>query len=151
MPAFPLALRAAVASVLAFAAPVRADDAAENPGGRLSLELNALADVAGGCQLSFLVTNGTPADLAAVVFEAVLIDTQGRVDRLTLFDLGALPAGRPRVRQFLLPDTGCAGLGTILINGASRCEIAGAAADAAVATCTRALELSTRTDVGMIG
>ena len=113
----------------------------------LSLDLNSTKDVEGGCQISFVVTNSTGTDLDAAVFEAVLMDDKGQVDRLTLFDFAALPSGRPRVRQFVVPQTACAGLGAILINGANRCEAAGAA----VPVCAQGLTLSSRVKMELIG
>ncbi|MBE9637952.1 hypothetical protein IQ782_13945 [Salipiger pacificus] len=115
--------------------------------GVLSLELNATKSVESGCQLSFLIRNGHDTDIDAAVYETVLLNTEGQVDRLTLFDFGSLPAGRPRVRQFVVPGTGCDGLGQILINGANRCEAGGAESD----LCTKGLELKSRSDVEVIG
>lgn len=115
--------------------------------GTLSLELNTTKSVEAGCQLSFLIQNGHDTDIDAAVYETVLLDTEGQVDRLTLFDFGTLPAGRPRVRQFVVPGTGCDGLGQILINGANRCEAGGAESD----LCTKGLELKSRSDVEVIG
>jgi hypothetical protein len=135
-------LRAIALATALSAAPAAAQEAPA-----LHLELNDLSEVPGGCQISFLAANATGADLDAVVFEAVLIDGQGRVDRLTLFDFGALPAERPRVRQFVLPDIACADLGRILINGAHRCETGGAASPA----CGAALRPTTRTGVELAG
>ncbi|GAA6203039.1 hypothetical protein [Aquicoccus sp. SU-CL01552] len=121
--------------------------AQEAPTPSLSIELNALTPLDRGCALSFLALNGRSADVSRAVFEAVLFDRAGRVDRLMLFDFAALPAGRPRVRQFVVPDLGCATLGRILFNGASSCEGTGLAPDA----CTKGLDLTTRTDVEVIG
>lgn len=115
--------------------------------GTLSLELNTTKTVESGCQLSFLINNGHDTDIDAAVYETVLLNTEGQVDRLTLFDFGALPAGRPRVRQFVVPGLGCDALGQILINGANRCEAAGADSD----LCTKGLELKSRSDVEVIG
>lgn len=121
-----------------------AQDAAA-PG--LSVELNATQAVEQGCQLSFLIRNSHDTDIDSAVFETVLLDKGGQVDRLTLFDFGQLPAGRPRVRQFVVPGTQCDGLGQILINGASRCEAGGAASS----LCIDGLMLNSRTDVEVIG
>ncbi len=115
--------------------------------GTLSLELNTTKSVESGCQLSFLIQNGHDTDIDAAVYETVLLDAEGQVDRLTLFDFGTLPAGRPRVRQFVVPGTGCDGLGQLLINGANRCEAGGAESD----LCTKGLELKSRSDVEVIG
>ncbi|WP_246252339.1 hypothetical protein [Parasulfitobacter algicola] len=56
-----------------------------------------------------------------VVYEAVLFDKNGQVNRLTLFDFGSLPSQRPRVRQFAVPQMTCENLGRVLFNGASTC------------------------------
>ncbi|WP_353473930.1 hypothetical protein PVT71_18555 [Salipiger sp. H15] len=125
--------------------PLAAQEAAES--GTLSLELNTTKSVESGCQLSFLIRNGHATDIDAAVYETVLLNTDGQVDRLTLFDFGALPAGRPRVRQFVVPGVACDALGQILINGANRCEAGGAESD----LCTKGLELKSRGDVEVIG
>lgn len=116
-------------------------------GAHLSIELNALQPVDDACQISFLIQNGHDVDIDQAVFEAVLFDTEGRVDRLTLFDFGALPSARPRVRQFVVPGLACASLGRVLINGAETCSGDGVPQDA----CTKALDLRTRTDVEVLG
>ena len=96
-------------------------------------------------RISFLIQNGHDSDIARAVYEAVLFDTEGRVDRMTLFDFGNLPAARPRVRQFLVPGLVCSDLGRLLINGAETCEAASPGA------CTQDLHLRSRTEVEIIG
>lgn len=137
---------AALCAAAALAAPAPAA-AEEEIGARLSIELNTARSVEGGCELSFLAINGHPRDVEAAIFEAVLFDAEGRVERLTLLDFGALPAGRPRVRQFVLPETTCEGLGEVLFNGVTDC----AAGDLGPAACTDALELRSRAQIGVIG
>ncbi|WP_093120597.1 hypothetical protein [Salinihabitans flavidus] len=116
-------------------------------GAHVSIELNALEPIEDACRISFLVQNGHDTDIEQAVYEAVLFDTEGRVDRLTLFDFGALPAARPRVRQFLVPGLSCADLGRLLINGVETCTGDGIPADA----CTDGLELQSRADVEVLG
>lgn len=87
--------------------PLAAQETAPAVG--LTIELNATKGVEQGCQLSFLIRNGHETDIDSAIYETVLLDTSGQVDRLTLFDFGELPAGRPRVRQFVVPGTGCDG------------------------------------------
>ena len=120
---------------------------AEAPAPVLGLELNTVSEAEGACRLTFLAENGLGADLDALVLEAVLVTAEGDVDRLTLFDFGALPAGRPRVRQFDLSGLSCAALGQVLVNGAADCAGAGLAPGA----CIEALRLSTRTGVEVAG
>lgn len=134
-------------AALCLGAPLAAQDsAADTPPAAISLELNAQEQTERGCKLSFLARNGTGGDIDAAVYETVLFDSTGQVDRLTLFDFGALPANKPRLRQFVVPGLQCDALGQVLINGAATCE-AGAGAD----VCTKALTLSSRTDVEMMG
>lgn len=128
-----------LSSLFLFAPP----GAADGSGGRLLLELNRIDALEGACRLTFVAENGLGADLDALSLETVLIDTDGRVERLTLFEFGQLPDGVPRVRQFDIAGMACDRLGRVLINGVAECG--------AVASCGAALELSTRTDVEVIG
>jgi len=52
--------------------------------GRVSVELNAVETVETSCKLTFLITNGVAQAIDKVVYEAVLFDANGQVDRLTL-------------------------------------------------------------------
>jgi len=124
---------------LGLAQPAAAQDAAA----ALGLELNRIDDIENACRLTFLVENTLGQDLDTLALETVLIDREGRVDRLTLFEFGALLDAVPRVRQFDIPGLACDALGRVLINGVSDC--------APVAECGEALELSTRTEVELIG
>lgn len=116
-------------------------------GAHVSIELNAVGPGDGACTLTFLVINGHDRPIDKAVYETVLFDGSGQVDRLTLFDFGTLPAGRPRVRQFSVPGLGCGDLGQVLINGAHACSASGLADDA----CDAGLQVSTRTDVEVVG
>jgi hypothetical protein len=138
----------AAAMSLALAAPAAGQEAAapEPPG--LELSLNTIGPVeGGGCRLTFVIRNGLAADLAGMVAEAVLFDGAGHVDRITLFDFGALPAGRPRVRQFDLDGPSCDTLGQVLINGFETCEGEGLAPGA----CLEGLRLSSETGIEVTG
>ncbi|SEK38547.1 hypothetical protein SAMN05421666_1623 [Roseovarius nanhaiticus] len=116
-------------------------------GAHLMIELNAAESLAEGCKLSFLAFNGHPADIDDVTFEAVLFDAAGQVDQLTLLGFGALPAARPRVRQFVIPGMACDAIGQVLFNGTSVC----ASASLAPGACTNDLELSSKTDIEVTG
>lgn len=135
----------AISCALLAATPLAAQDT--DLANRLLIELNAAQPQDDGCKLSFLVQNGHATDIGKAVFETVLFDASGQVDRLTLFDFGALPAGRPRVRQFVIPGTACDGISQILFNGASTCE----AGDLGPAACTGDLLLDSRTDTEVTG
>ncbi|MGR3546191.1 MAG: hypothetical protein ACU0CB_04750 [Roseovarius sp.] len=114
----------------------------------LALTLNSQETTeAGGCRLTFVLQNDLAAALERLVAEAVLFDAAGRVASLTLFDFGALPEGRPRVRQFDLAGQGCDGIGAVLINGIGTCDGAGITPGA----CLAALRLASETDIEVTG
>ncbi|MCH2165297.1 MAG: hypothetical protein MK098_11680 [Marinovum sp.] len=109
-------------------------------GAHLDIELNATNPQDSGCLLSFVVQNGHAHNIDSAVFEAVLFDAQGQVNQLTLFDFGALPQARPRVRQFVVPGLQCNDLSRLIFNGASTCEGDGVN----VAMCSEDLTLRSR-------
>ncbi|MEM1007189.1 MAG: hypothetical protein AAGB28_04155 [Pseudomonadota bacterium] len=113
----------------------------------LSIELNTHEQADSGCQLTFVANTSIAGGVEKVVFETVLFNTDGGVDLLTLFDFGAIPAGSPRVRQFILPNTQCVEIGKILINGVQTCSVA----DQNPGICSTGLSLSSRTNVEMQG
>lgn len=113
-------------------APARAQTAP--PERHVLLDLNVLQPTQGGCRLTFVVANGldTPIDRAA--FEMALFDMAGVVDRLTVLDFKALPAGKTKVSRFEIKGVDCADLGRVLINEATECTGAGTAPDACLAS-----------------
>lgn len=115
--------------------------------GKLAVELNAAETTQGNCRLTFLITNGLAADLEKTVYETVLFNKSGQVDRLTLFDFGALPHARPRVRQFAVPGVTCDSLGRILFNGANTCVGEGLDPKA----CDAGFTPTSRTDIEVLG
>ncbi|RYH04472.1 hypothetical protein EU805_03665 [Salipiger sp. IMCC34102] len=100
--------------------PLAAQEAA--PEAPLSVALDAADQVETACRLTFVARNEAEAGVEALVIETVAFDLDGGVSRIALFDFGALPAGLPRVRQFDLPDTDCAALSSLLVNGVQTCE-----------------------------
>lgn len=116
-------------------------------GAAVLIELNAVKSSETGCTLTFLTLNGHQHPIEKAVYETVLFDSSGQVDRLTLFDFGTLPPGRPRVRQFTVQGITCNGLGKVLINGAHTCE----APELTATACEAGLILDTRTEIEVIG
>ncbi|MFV0491688.1 MAG: hypothetical protein ACK5M4_07705 [Pseudorhodobacter sp.] len=130
-------------AMICFASPAPAQDGKA----ALTIEVNAAQSVENGCNLSFLVENSLDSDIAGAVFETVIFNAEGQVARMTLFDFGALPAGRPRVRQFVLGGQGCDAIGRILFNGAQSCTGEGLTP----AACEAALKLQSRTNIEVAG
>ncbi|MEM7596182.1 MAG: hypothetical protein AAF382_00705 [Pseudomonadota bacterium] len=116
-------------------------------GKAVSIELNAVKEGDSSCALTFMIINGHDSAIDKAVYETVLFDSSGQVDRLTLFDFGTLPPGRPRVRQFSVGGMSCANLGQILINGSHTCDAAGLEP----AACDKDLLLNSRTEIEVIG
>jgi hypothetical protein len=114
---------------------------------QISVELNAAETTEDACKLTFMITNGLETPVDKIIYEAVLFDTEGQVDRLTLFDFGTLPPARPRVRQFVVPQTTCEDLGRILFNGANACETDGSASG----VCDTGLLPTSRTSIEVLG
>ncbi len=135
----------AVTTSLAFATGAVAQD--DELGAAVLIELNAVKSNEGSCTLTFLVMNGHANQIEKAVYETVLFDSAGQVDRLTLFDFGTLPPGRPRVRQFSVSGIACDGLSQVLINGAHTCE----APELANTACDAGLTLGTRTKIEVVG
>ncbi|MFG6568420.1 hypothetical protein [Sulfitobacter sp. 1A13679] len=148
MPHFRSAFLAALSLTIAQGAAAEtpaATPASASPA--LKVELNAADTTEANCKLTFLITNELSAPLDKAVYETVLFDREGTVNRLTLFDFGELPVGRPRVRQFVVPQTTCENLGRILFNGVQSCDGAGIEAG----TCESALAPATRTEIEVLG
>lgn len=143
-------IRCAICAALSIAAPAaqaqaQAQDAI---GPRVQVELNTAQSHTDNCTLTFLIQNGHAADIDRAVYEAVVFDTSGQVERLTLFDFGPLPAARPRVRQFVISGLSCDGISQILINGAQTCD----APDLDATACQDGLAVSSRSaTLGLIG
>ncbi|MCZ4351711.1 hypothetical protein O4H61_04225 [Roseovarius aestuarii] len=115
--------------------------------GKISVELNAAVSTDTSCTLTFMIINGLDAQIDKAVYETVLFDTDGQVNRLTLFDFGSLPPARPRVRQFAVHEMSCDQLGRVLFNGANTCE----GADLEDGICAKGLTLSSRTNIEVLG
>jgi len=113
----------------------------------LFLELNEVQDVGTACRLTFLVRNETGQAIDQSIFETVVFDSSGSVVSLSLFDFRELPADRPRVRQFELPNTACGTVGKVLINGANSCLVEGGESE----ICDRTLSLRSRQTVELLG
>jgi hypothetical protein len=115
--------------------------AATSPG--ITVELNRLETVDKGCRLSFVFTNAMPVAVDGLAIEAVLFDTDGRVDRFLLLKARPLPQGKTRVQQFDVTQASCAGIGRVLLNDVTAC--AGEGLDASA--CLEAIRPQSRADI----
>lgn len=93
--------------------------------------------------MTFVVRNGFATQLDKSAFEMVIFNGDGLVERMTVFDFGALPSGKTVVRQFEMPNMACDGIGRILVNGAKACTGEGITPD----ICIGALKADSKADV----
>lgn len=106
----------------------------------LKIELNALADAKDSCRVTFLLTNGMPAEISKAAFEFAFFNKAGGVERLTVLNFGRLQKGRTTVRQFDISGGPCTTYSRILVNAVKSCDgVAGEAdaCEAALATANR--------------
>lgn len=111
----------------------------------IDLELNRLEPTDKGCMMSFVIRNGLASPIEEASYEMVLFNREGLVERLTVFNFGALAAGKTVVRQFELAGSGCEGIGRLLVNGAKSCKGEGLSADG----CVAALSTSSKAGVAL--
>lgn len=135
-----------LAAALLFPDPSPAQQT-EGESAGLSVELNAADPVGETCRLTFVLRNDMDVDIDQLTVETVLFSKEGQVVLLTLFDFAAIPVGRPRVRQFQVPNVSCDSLGMVLVNGADTCS--GDGLDPA--TCESTLSVSSRTNIALEG
>lgn len=134
----------ASALVLAVSLSAPAAAARERPApAGLSLELNRIEQNGPACRATLIAMNGFEENLDETAFELVMFDKAGLISLMTVFDFGALPAGKTLVRRFDLPQTDCSGLKRILVNGVSRC--AGKGID--IARCRTNLTTDNRAEI----
>ncbi|WP_420407551.1 hypothetical protein [Hoeflea sp.] len=132
----------ALAMVAGFLSSGHGASAQDQQSGNIGIELNRLEQNGEACRLTFVVGNGLGSDLSGSGFEMVVFDANGLVRLMTVFDFGALPAGKTVVKRFELPDTGCESVSRILVNSAARCS--GPGVDAS--QCAAALTTTNRTE-----
>ena len=108
--------------------------------GNFELELNTAADVSDGCRLTFVATNTTGIALTETSFEVAAFNAEQVVSAILVLEFGELPLNKTRVVQFDLPQTKCAALSRILVNGQDACK----SADGEHDICLKFLSASSR-------
>lgn len=112
--------------------------------GRISIELNRTETVERDCRVTLMVSNRAEADLAKLSLELVLIGGDGKVADFLRVGILPVAAGRSRAQRFDIAGMACEGLGRILLNDVSGCEMP----PAAPAACAGLIDPSSRTAIG---
>jgi hypothetical protein len=111
--------------------------------GRLTIELNKLEDTDEGCRSLFVFDNRTGHELRRFRVDLALFDPKGVYAKQLLIDLAPLYDDKKVVTSFLLADTPCATIGSVLVNDVPWCEDGvGARLD-----CVALLEVASRAQV----
>jgi len=107
----------ALAAVTVWQADSHAQDA-----GVLTVELNKMEDSEQGCLSSFLFDNRTGHQLNRFQLDLVFFDPEGIAAKQMLLDMAPLYVDKQTFATFLLDDTACDKIGSVLVNGVPACE-----------------------------
>jgi len=128
-----------LAAPLAFATPVLAADEA------ISVQLNGAETVGGACRVTMVVRNDLATALSEFGLDLVVFDGSGGVADYAAVDIGALPQGKTRVRQYDVGRIDCGAISSLLVNDVRACK--GEGVDPAA--CLSRLKVSTRTAIDL--
>lgn len=133
LPILALALTAATASA-----------SAQPPA--LTIELNKLAPVEGGCRAFLVFRNTTDSAFSEFKLDLVMFDTAGVIAKRMALDPAPLPAEKTTVKLFDIQGVACADLGQVLMNEVMACaDQSGARSD-----CTDLIESTSRGAVALV-
>jgi hypothetical protein len=90
--------------------------------GALTIELNKMENTAQGCLSSFLFDNRTGHQLSRFQLDLVFFDPDGIAAKQMLLDMAPLYADKKTFASFLVDETACDKIGSILVNAVPRCE-----------------------------
>ena len=116
------------------------------PAGAIAIQLNEAVTVDGACRLTFVFRNDLPAPVQALGLDLVMFDRSEGISGYAAVDVGTLPAGKTRVRQYDVARGDCADLSRVLLNDIRACEIE---ADTG-GDCLPLLNLSSRSEIDLI-
>ncbi|WP_193183001.1 Tat pathway signal protein [Nisaea sediminum] len=135
-----------ILTVLASAVLSVSVSAADLSGKRLLVELNKMEPAGEDCRTTWVLNNGTGADLARLKLDIVAFDSDGIVARRVGAELGPIGTGHTRVKLFDLKSIECGNVRRMLMNGVLACEVEGAEA-ASLEQCASSIETAARTTV----
>lgn len=107
----------ALVTALAWQVPAHAQEDAA-----LAIELNKVEDTAQGCLSSFLFDNRTGHQLSRFQLDLVFFDPDGVAAKQLLVDMAPLYEDKKTFATFLLDETACDKIGSILVNDVPMCE-----------------------------
>lgn len=129
------------AAVMTFAAGMAL--AADKP---LSIELNRLDEQGPSCRASFVISNPGPQTYTGFKLDLVVFDKGGTITKRLAADVAPLRADKETVKVFDIPDTPCAGIGSILVNDVLDCR----AGDKPAVDCAGTIAVSSKLAVKLL-
>ena len=112
----------------------------------VSIELNRLDEQGPSCRASFVITNPGPEPYTGFKLDLVVFDKGGTIAKRLAADVAPLRADKETVKMFDIPDTSCAGIGSILINDVLDCR----AGDKPAADCAGSIAVSSKLPVKLL-
>ena len=128
----------ALVTAMAWQVPAHAQEDAV-----LAIELNKVEDTAEGCLSSFVFDNRTGHQLSRFQLDLVFFDPEGIAAKQLLLDMAPLYEDKKTFATFLLDETACGKIGSILVNDVPMCEN-GSGNEVG---CIELLEVSSRSDI----
>ncbi len=107
----------ALVAAMAWQVPAHAQEDAA-----LAIELNKVEDTDQGCLSSFLFDTRTGHQLSRFQLDLVFFDEDGVATKQMLLDMAPLYADKKTFASFLLDETACDKIGSILVNDVPTCE-----------------------------
>jgi len=111
--------------------------------GVISIELNKVDDTEQGCRPLFLFDNRSGHQLNKFQVELVLFDDKGVYSRQVLMDMAPLYEDKKVVASFLINETACDEIGSMLVNALPSC----ANTTGADLNCIGLLEVSSKSSI----
>lgn len=88
----------------------------------LTVELNKLENVEGGCQTFFLFRNDTGQTFEGFEMSLAILTADGVIDRLLTIDAAPIPSNRTTLKLFEIPEMQCNRIGEILLHDIGSCR-----------------------------
>lgn len=127
---------------------VPADAGSAPADGRITLELNNVADAEGGaCRMTFVAANHSGEGFDRTGWQVGVFDAQGIVRSILVLEFGELPDGKTKIVLFDLPGRGCADISRVVVNDVAHCRPQGGAADVQSPVCLDALTTRSRATI----
>jgi len=88
----------------------------------IGIELNRVDEQGPSCRASFVIANSGPETFSSFKLDLVVFDKGGTIVKRLAADVAPLRADKTSVKVFDIPDTGCGGIGSILVNDVLDCR-----------------------------